>query len=62
MPLRAKPIRPISQVNETARMISTYCERTGIWPQRMAPRVSAPRSISTSSTTTSIIAASTEST
>src|SRR4029453_275675 len=37
MPERAKPIRPISQVNVTARRMSTYCERGAIVPPRTAP-------------------------
>ena len=48
MPLRAKPIRPISQVKVTASTNSAYCERAGILPHWMTPSDWAPRAISTS--------------
>ena len=43
--MRAKPIRPISQVKVTARRISTYCERGAIVPQRIVPVERAPLNI-----------------
>ena len=45
MPERAKPISPISQVNDTASRISTYWERGAIVPQRIVPVDRAPRNI-----------------
>jgi hypothetical protein len=62
MPLRAKPISPISQVNVTARMKRAYCERGGICPQRISPGSRAPFSIGTSIAVTATIAKSTAST
>ena len=62
IPLRAKPMRPMSHVNVTARMKSAYCERAGIWPQRMAPRDVAPLIMNTSRTMTKKMHASTAST
>ncbi len=57
MPLRAKPIKPISHVNVTARMKSAYCERGGILPHWMAPNDCAPRAIRTSITVTKMMQA-----
>jgi hypothetical protein len=59
MPERAKPIRPISQVNVTARRMSTYCERGAIVPQRIVPVERAPLNIGMSIAITTTIAPST---
>ncbi len=53
---------PMSQVNVTARMNSAYCERSGIWPQRIAPRDSAPRTSARSTAVTPTMHASTATT
>ena len=55
MPLRAKPISPISQVNVTARMNSAYCERGGIFPHWIVPSDCAPRPMTTSMIVTNTI-------
>jgi hypothetical protein len=52
----------MSHVNVTAMMKSAYCDRSGICPQRIAPRDSAPRPRKTSMTVTPMMHASTAST
>ena len=53
---------PMSHVNVTVSTKSAYWDRSGISPQRIAPRDSAPRSRKMSMTVTLTIVASTAST
>jgi hypothetical protein len=47
---------PMSQVKVTTSTKSAYCERSGISPQRIAPRDVAPRPIEVETTTATIVA------
>ncbi len=52
----------MSQVKVTARTNSAYCDRRGMWPQRISPSAVAPRSRKTSSVITTTMVVSTAST
>ena len=62
MPLRAKPINPMSQVKVIARTKIAYCDRSGISPQRISPLDPAPRTMNRSITVTPMMHASTATT